>query len=211
VEGPGDHGPRSAQPLTSACLITRPLPDLPTLTARLRARPSYAPAEEHAGAAVATVFRPGAGSPEVLLIERAEREGDPWSGHIAFPGGRRDPADPSVLATAVRETKEEVGLALPPSSLVIRCDDLFARTNGYQVAQLVFALDGDGGPLTPNEEVAAVLWTPLAVLVAPENAGTFQFDRDGVSMELPCVHLGPHVLWGMTYRMLQALLEAVVA
>jgi 8-oxo-dGTP pyrophosphatase MutT (NUDIX family) len=192
-------------------LIALPLPDLPTLTARLRARPSYAPAEEHAGAAVATVFRPGAGSPEVLLIERARRDGDPWSGHIAFPGGKRDPADASLLATALRETTEEVGLRLPPSSLVTRFDDVFARSNGYQVAQLVFALEDDGGPLAPNEEVAAVLWTPLSVLFAPENAGTFQFDHDGQSMELPCARIGDHVLWGMTYRMLQALLEAVVA
>ncbi len=169
---------------------------------------------------------PDQGSPSRSARSMSRTSGDPAPGRKtvataapacssagAYDGRarKRDPADPSVLATAVRETKEEVGLALPPSSLVIRCDDLFARTNGYQVAQLVFALDGDGGPLTPNEEVAAVLWTPLAVLVAPENAGTFQFDRDGVSMELPCVHLGPHVLWGMTYRMLQALLEAVVA
>jgi len=194
----------------SPCLITRPIPDLPTLTARLRARQSYAPAEEHAGAAVATVFRPGAGSPEVLLIERARREGDPWSGHIAFPGGKRDAGDPSLLATALRETTEEVGLRLTPSSLLTRFDDFFARSNGYQVAQLVFALDDDGGPLAPNAEVATVLWTPLSVLVAPENEGTFHFEHDGLSMELPCVRIGQHVLWGMTYRMLQALLEAVV-
>ncbi len=160
---------------------------------------------------MATVFRPGAGSPEVLLIERARRDGDPWSGHIAFPGGRRDPADASLLATAVRETMEEVRLRLPPSSLVARVEDLFARSNATQVAQLVFALDDDGGPLAPNEEVAAVLWTPLSVLVAPENAGTFQFDHDGLPLELPCVRFGGHVLWGMSYRMLQALLEAVVA
>jgi 8-oxo-dGTP pyrophosphatase MutT (NUDIX family) len=187
--------------------MLRRYPDLPTLTATLRARPSHAPAEERAGAAVATIFRPGAGSPEVLLIERARRDGDPWSGHIAFPGGKRDPGDASLLATALRETTEEVGLVLPPSSLVTRFDDFFARTHGTQVAQFVFALEGQGAKLTPNAEVAAVLWTPLSVLVAPENATTFPFEHDGRSTELPCIHIGQHRLWGMTYRMLQALLE----
>jgi 8-oxo-dGTP pyrophosphatase MutT (NUDIX family) len=184
---------------------------LRTLEARLRARPSYAPGEEHAGAAVATIFRRGAGSPEVLLIERARREGDPWSGHIAFPGGKRDAADASLLATALRETTEEVGLRLAASALATRFDDLVTRSNGYQVAQFVFVLDDDGGALVPNAEVATVLWTPLSVLVAPENAGTFQFEHDGQSIELPSVRIGKHVLWGMTYRMLQSLLEAVVA
>jgi 8-oxo-dGTP pyrophosphatase MutT (NUDIX family) len=190
--------------------LTPPLPDLPTLSARLRALPSHAPAEEHAGAAVATVFRRGTTSPEVLFIERAKRDGDPWSGHIAFPGGKRDPADASLLATAVRETAEEVGLQLAPSSLLTRFEDFFARSNGYQVAHFVFALDDDGAALTPNAEVATLLWTPLSVLLDPAHAGTFTFVHDGQSIELPCIRLGPHVLWGMTHRMTQGLLDAVL-
>jgi 8-oxo-dGTP pyrophosphatase MutT (NUDIX family) len=109
----------------------------------------------------------------------------------------------------VRETREEVGLHLPDASLVARFDDFFAYTNGYQVAQFVFALDGDGGALAPNDEVAGVMWTPLRVLAAPENASTFVFVRDDARRELPSVRLGEHVLWGMTYRMTQSLLEAI--
>jgi 8-oxo-dGTP pyrophosphatase MutT (NUDIX family) len=179
------------------------------LTSRLRALPCHAPAEEHAGAAVATIFRRGPASPEVLYIERAQREGDPWSGHIAFPGGKRDARDPSLLATAIRETREEVGLQLAPSSLLTRFEDFFARRNGYQVAHFVFALDDDGGTLTPNGEVASLLWTPLSALVDPANADTFHFVHDGQAVELPSVRIGGRVLWGMTFRMTQALLEVV--
>lgn len=187
-----------------------PLPlELATVVERLHARPCATSDEHGAAAAVASIFRQGPAGPEILFIERATREGDPWSGHIAFPGGKRDPADASLLATAVRETREEVGLRLPDASLVVRFDDFFAYTNGYQVAQFVFALEGDGGALAPNGEVAGVMWTPLAVLVAPENASTFVFVRDGMRMELPSVRLGEHVLWGMTYRMTQSLLEAI--
>jgi 8-oxo-dGTP pyrophosphatase MutT (NUDIX family) len=193
-------------------LTPLPLPlELATIVERLRSRP-YATADaDGAAAAVASIFRQGPAGPEILFIERATREGDPWSGHIAFPGGKRDPADASLLATAVRETHEEVGLRLPDASLVVRFDDFFAYTNGYQVAQFVFALDGDGGALVPNREVAGLMWTPLSVLVAPENASTFVFERDDVRMELPSVRLGEHVLWGMTHRMTQALLEAVAS
>jgi 8-oxo-dGTP pyrophosphatase MutT (NUDIX family) len=182
---------------------------LGTVVERLRARRFPPPAEEGASAAVATIFRQGPTGPEVLFIERATHDGDPWSGHIAFPGGKRDPDDAALLDTAVRETHEEVGLALGPSQLVVRFEDFYARTNGYQVAQFVFALDGDGGALAPNPEVAAVLWTPLDALVAPENATTYAFDREGVTLELPAVHLGSRVLWGMTLRMTQVLLDAI--
>ena len=187
------------------------VPDLPTLSAGLRSLRAHAPTEDIAGAAVATVLRRGPESPEVLLIERAEREGDPWSGHIAFPGGRRDPEDLSLFDTAVRETREEVGLALSPAKHLTRLEDVYARSNGYRVAQFVFALDDDGGALTTSDEVAGVLWTPLSFLVAPENAGTYHFERDGLSLDLPSVRLGSRVLWGMTYRMVQTLLASVEA
>jgi 8-oxo-dGTP pyrophosphatase MutT (NUDIX family) len=188
--------------------LLRCLPLLDELVRKLRARPAHTP-PDGAVAAVATVFREGPAGPEVLYIERATRDGDPWSGHIAFPGGRRDPADASLLATAVRETLEEVALALPPQALVTRLDDFVALRFSTQVAQFVFALDGDCGPLAPNREVASLLWTPVATLVSPEHAATYRLDHDGQTLELPAVRLGSHVLWGMTYRMTQALLEAL--
>ena len=186
------------------------VPSLLVLAATLRDRPHYAPARETAVAAVVTLLRAGPSSVEVLFIERATREGDPWSGHIAFPGGRRGPGETSLLATAMRETEEEVGLRLAPASLLTRLDDFVTRSHDTQVAQFVFELDDPDAPLVPNAEVASVLWAPIDVLLSPEHAGTMTLAREGLSFELPTVRLGDdRILWGMTHRMTQALLVAL--
>ena len=88
-------------------------------------------ANEIKRAAVATILREGLEGPEVLLIRRAENPRDPWSGHMAFPGGREAPEDRDLLATAVRETHEEVGLDLQRSAhLLGRLDALPAVARG---------------------------------------------------------------------------------
>jgi 8-oxo-dGTP pyrophosphatase MutT (NUDIX family) len=176
---------------------------LSLLRAKLSANeeePTVDPENEPA-AAVATLLREGPDGAEVLLIKRAERDGDPWSGHLAFPGGKREPGDASLLATCIRETEEEVGLRLSPASLLARLEDVRARTNGYRVAQFVFALDDPGAKVSTNAEVAATLWVPLSRIEADTGKETMLWNAGGRSIELPCVRLGEHVLWGMTYRM----------
>lgn len=78
-----------------------------------------------------------------------------------------------------------------------------------RVAQFVFATDDPDVRIVANSEVAATLWVPLAQLVDPAHATTYAFKWGGIAMKLPAVQLGPHVLWGMTYRMAQQLLEAI--
>ncbi|MEO8876461.1 MAG: CoA pyrophosphatase [Polyangiaceae bacterium] len=183
-------------------------PSLDVLSERLRQFSRAEPLEDIALAAVATIVRAGADGPEVLFIERAVRDGDPWSGDVAFPGGKLDNIDVSLRATAMRETLEELGLALPESAFVARLDDVFGRTNGYRVAQFVFVVQGDV-QLVSNAEVASFFWTPLATLTRPELVETITIQRMNFTFEVPCIRLGAHVLWGMTFRMTNALAEAM--
>jgi 8-oxo-dGTP pyrophosphatase MutT (NUDIX family) len=174
--------------------------------------------EEGARAAVAVILREGvregAAGVEVLLIRRAERVGDPWSGHMAFPGGRREASDADLHATAVRETREEVGIDLAArGALLGRLDDLEAvaraKRTGLVISPFVFALSGEA-PLTFDaEEVAEALWVPLAPLARGEGAGTMSWEVDGAAIELPCWRVEGRVVWGLTYRMLQDLLRVL--
>jgi 8-oxo-dGTP pyrophosphatase MutT (NUDIX family) len=186
-----------------------PIVHLSAIRSRLRARPWPDPSEHDPVAAVATIVREGPDGAELLLIERAERAGDPWSGHLAFPGGKRDATDASLLHTALRETEEEVGLGLPEEAMLARLGDVVARVNGYLVAQFVFAIDGREPPLSTNGEVTAVLWVPLGLLSSPADATKLTVVADGRPIETPGVRLGSRVLWGMTYRMVQQLIAAI--
>lgn len=165
-------------------------------------------------AAVAAILREGAEGAEVFFIRRAESPTDPWSGHIAFPGGRHEPEDESLLVTAIRETREEVGLDLARAQLIARLPDVpaFIRSKRGRlvVTPFVFAMRENVAP-TLNYEVAGTLWVPLVRLARGEGKGTYAFTWEDKPYELPCYRLEPdqHVLWGMTHRMLESMLEAL--
>jgi len=156
-------------------------------------------------AAVALVFlAPPAGEPELLFIERAHREGDPWSGHMAFPGGRRDPADPDIAATAARETHEEVGLAL--GRPIARLDDQAGNPRQSTLGPLVispFVYEIAERPrLALNGEVNSTVWIPVPWLVHPDAAVQYKFVRDSVQLAFPAVRYESYTVWGLTYRIL---------
>jgi 8-oxo-dGTP pyrophosphatase MutT (NUDIX family) len=191
---------------------------LETISARLaRLGSDPGASDTEARAAVAAIFRelPGADAAELFFIRRAEHPQDPWSGHIAFPGGRRDPDDTTLLATAMRETLEEVGIDLARADLLGRLPDVpsFSRSKRANiiVTPFVFAVR-DEIDVAANVEVAETLWVPLRTLSDGAGKETFAYSWEGKSYDLPCIRLGheKHVLWGMTYRMLETLLEAIV-
>lgn len=162
-------------------------------------------------AAVAIVVAPDPDA--LLLIRRAERAGDTWSGHMAFPGGRWSPDDPDLLTTAKRETLEEVGLDLAESRYLGRLDDFVPRSRSLppiMVTPFVFAVDRSS-PLTPNHEVAGAHWTTLARLLDPAVYRPFEYDLGGTPVTFPGYHLEEGLVWGMTERILTPLLAVLGA
>lgn len=157
-------------------------------------------------AAVAVVVHDAAAGPEMLFIERARHPADPWSGHMAFPGGRVDPGDADTRAAAERETREEVGLSLAGAERLGRLDDLHAGVRF--VAPLVLSAFvyrvADQAVLTPNHEVAAALWVPVRTLLDPERHVGYRWGP----RRWPGICVGDpdrQVVWGLTYRLLEGL------
>jgi 8-oxo-dGTP pyrophosphatase MutT (NUDIX family) len=173
-----------------------------------------AAADDEPRAAVAAILREGASGAELFFIVRAQSPRDPWSGHVAFPGGRKEPDDASLVATAIRETREEVGIDLGRGELLARLPDVpaFIRSKRGRlvVTPFVFAIR-EPVTATPNYEVAGTLWVPVDKLARGEGSGTHAFSWEDKPYELPCIRLEPgqHVLWGMTYRMLETMLDAL--
>ncbi len=162
-------------------------------------------------AAVALMLRPMGRGLEFLAIKRAEHERDPWSGHIALPGGRRDLADESLWATAVREAREEVGVDLVTVGRRLgQLDDVWPRTRripAIAITPFVVAVDSDTRART-NSEVEYAVWVPLEIVVNEELRGTLRLD--GLpNREFPTIEYGGHVIWGLTLGILRQLEEVL--
>lgn len=158
-------------------------------------------------AAVAVILTP---QPEsILLIRRAERTGDPWGGHMALPGGRREPADLDLLATGIRETAEEVGVQLDPQQLAGTLDDVVPRTPilpPVAVRPFVF-LPPTRPLLTLNAEVAAADWVSLDHLLHPGTHHPVRLDVAGDIRLVQAYELENAIVWGMTERIITNLLK----
>lgn len=159
-------------------------------------------------AAVALVVVPD--PDRVLLIQRAERAGDPWSGHLALPGGRREATDLDLLHTAIRETEEETGLVLPRERHRATLDDLAPVTlvlPPILVRPHLFHLEC-AGALGCSDEVAHAAWVELAVLARPETYRDTAIEVQGAPRTVPGYHLPEGFLWGMTERILTPVVRA---
>jgi len=166
-------------------------------------------------AAVAVVLREDRGPPELLFIERATRSGDPWSGHMAFPGGRLEEGDDNPRAAAERETLEEVGLSLEAAEYIGLLGELQGHRRFGQhsllVSAHVFFVEEPGEITLESSEVSSSIWFPLHQLldearhVAYKTSEAADMDFPGILVGKP----GRHVVWGLTYRFLELFLEAI--
>jgi ADP-ribose pyrophosphatase YjhB (NUDIX family) len=189
-------------------LRTAPLSRLELLLERLAARtPLRADEPGRPLAAVSVVLAPDPDA--ILLIRRAEREGDHWSGHLALPGGRWSEGDEDLVATARRETFEETSVDLHGADPIAALDDLVPRSPVLPpilVRPFVFVLPAQA-PIRPNHEVAGAWWVPIETLLDPGALRPYEYRRQNRSVQAVGYHLEIGVLWGMTERILTPLLD----
>ncbi len=163
-------------------------------------------------AAVAAVLRAGERGTELLFIQRATRQGDPWSGQMAFPGGKTEPADDTPETTAVRETQEELGLTLTSGDavgLVSELDGGRATSRLVLVSAHGYWLDGPRPHLQPNYEVADTVWMPLAELADPERHIDYYYPPAETTFPGIQFDQSQQVLWGLTLRFVSDLFESL--
>lgn len=151
---------------------------------------------------------------QLLLIQRAHRDGDPWSGHMALPGGRKDPHDIDLVHTAIRETKEEVGIDLGGDAEVIgELDQLRAvarfRPLDLVISPFVFHLRRSVSLALNAREVRSAVWVPLSFFQTPAAPGCYRRELDGIVTELPCYRYQGYTIWGLTHRILDGFLKIV--
>ena len=161
-------------------------------------------------AAVAVILRPEGDALEVLLVRRAERRGDPWSGHVALPGGRAAPEDPDLEATARRETREEVAVALEGARVLGRLDDLPAKEHGglrpMAVTPVVFALDAPRPGIELSDEVVRAFWVPLGALASGAHDAEHEHKLGPLPVRFAAWRFDGETIWGMTHRILRGLI-----
>lgn len=143
---------------------------------------------------------------EILLIKRAEFPDDPWSGHVALPGGREEPGDQTLERTAVRETFEETAIDIAQDGLVLgTLDDVRPRSHvipSIVVRPFVAVVRADVA-LTLSDEVAAAFWVGLETLRHPGAAVEATVLTRGDEFVVPSFRLGEHTVWGLTERILR--------
>ena len=167
-------------------------------------------------AAVAAILTPGTAGPDLWFIIRAHHPKDPWSGHVAFPGGRIEASDADSRAAAMRETYEEIGVDLENADSLGPLDDLapLGATPRLLVHPHVFWLSSMPKPVLNPTEVSGLLQVPLSGLLGGSGRGRFDLDWKGKSWVLPKVEL-PHMsgesarLWGMTLHIVDGLLHRI--
>ena len=148
---------------------------------------------------------------EMLLIKRATFDGDPWSGHMALPGGRWEPTDAGLLETSMRETREETGIDLrsigAPLGRLPDVNPATPRLPIMRIAPFVFGVPYDAGVVALSHEVETAHWVPIDRLRDPDTATSVRIHFSGFSKTFPSYSVGDEHVWGLTHRIVTAFLE----
>ena len=157
---------------------------------------------------VAAIVSPSEQGLQVLLMRRAKRPGDPWSGDMSFPGGRQQGSDLSTQATAIRETCEEIGLSLDQASCIGRFSDVMTRKHEHWRPMIVtpwlFWLETKA-ETTTNHEAVETVWVPLDFLCDEKNRKKMDWNLFGAKLKMPYYRYQDHRIWGLTLLMLDEL------
>lgn len=198
--------------------MSLPSPDARTRLSALRTSlPDWIPEDVAAPpkgfreAAVSLVIRASPGV-DLLLIRRSKSERDPWSGHMALPGGRREATDESLLHTAMRETQEETGVVLDGAQVLGRLElvaPISERLPKLAVTPIVFGIEGEAEAFANSPEIAAVHWVSLDELQDPGSRETTTILLPDGPREFPCFRLDGQIVWGLTHRILDRLAKHV--
>jgi 8-oxo-dGTP pyrophosphatase MutT (NUDIX family) len=148
------------------------------------------------------------------MIRRSEHPEDPWSGHMAFPGGRKDPGDTDSLGTAIRETQEEIGLTLSRAQCLGALAPVWTPPgvgDGSMVIEAFVFWQDEAIATKANNEVAGVFHFPLSLLRAGEGRGRFDYDHKGTLLKLDRIDQQGCRIWGLSLRVLDDLIQRLAA
>ena len=178
----------------------RPLEDPPAAGSPETERMEALEGREHAAAAVLVPIINRSGSLSVLLTRRTDHLAT-HAGQVSFPGGRSEADDADAIATALRETHEEVGIEpalLRPFGYL----DCLETVSGFCVTPVVAWLDSGYSARPDPHEVAEVFEVPLELFLLPQNLRRVRIEYRGKPREiLEFAHDGPRI-WGATATML---------
>ena len=185
------------------------MPAIDAIEHRLRVhQPLLMPRDHRTPTAVALILRASPAGPEILFIERASHEGDPWSGNLGFPGGKVERRDRDARQTAERETLEEIGVDLAGTRFLGRLSDIAGAHLPVLISCFVYCLD-DPAIFKPSGEVSSIFWVPLGLIFNPGHHQTTRVSFAGKIIDTPAILIPeqPNTpLWGITYRLVMQFL-----
>ncbi len=165
----------------------------------------FDPGEGLLASAVLVMLCERGGDYGIWFIKRTEYRDDAFSGHVAFPGGKKKQSDATLVDTALREAGEELGFDAAKEVEILGEMD-FVRPYTPSVSQYAVkpfvSMIGGGVEFTPNYEVSEFFWVSISHLINPKNRDVRERKRDGKVIDDQVFAYRNHIIWGLTGRIL---------